>query len=83
MGGFGSAVLDAANELGLDASCVTKLALPDSWVLQNPRSAQLAETGLDAAGIARAIRQAASGESNSDEARSQVEVKEANRQPAR
>lgn len=83
MGGFGSAVLDAANELGLDASCVTKLALPDSWVLQNPRSAQLAETGLDAAGIARAIRRAASGESNSDEARSQVEVKEANRQPAR
>ncbi|PHQ81438.1 MAG: 1-deoxy-D-xylulose-5-phosphate synthase [Phycisphaera sp.] len=82
MGGFGSAVLDAANELGLDASCVTKLALPDSWVLQNPRSSQLAETGLDAAGIARAIRHAANGK-KSAEVTTQVESKEANRQPAR
>ena len=82
MGGFGSAVLDAANELGLDASCVTKLALPDSWVMQNPRSMQLAETGLDAAGIARAIRQAASGEAPK-EVPAQVEIKEASRLPTR
>jgi 1-deoxy-D-xylulose-5-phosphate synthase len=82
MGGFGSAVLDSANELGLDASCVTKLALPDSWVLQNPRSSQLAETGLDAVGIARTIRQAVDNRGK-DDVTAHVEIKEANRLPAR
>ena len=60
MGGFGSAVVDAAQEMGLDTSRIQRLGLPDSWVYQDSRAAQLAEVGLDAAGIARAIRQAAS-----------------------
>ncbi len=81
MGGFGSAVLDAAGEMGLDASRVTKLALPDAWVLQDSRSAQLAETGLDETGIARAIRQAASGEESQRE--TIVEAKEAPSSAAR
>ncbi len=59
VGGFGSAVLEAAQELGLDSSRITRLGLPDSWVYQDSRSKQLAEVGLDAAGIARAIRDAA------------------------
>jgi 1-deoxy-D-xylulose-5-phosphate synthase len=59
IGGFGAAVLEAAQEMGLDASRVTRLGLPDSWVYQDSRGKQLAEVGLDAAGIARAIRAAA------------------------
>jgi 1-deoxy-D-xylulose-5-phosphate synthase len=58
-GGFGAAVLEAAQEMRLDASRVVRVGLPDSWVHQNSRAAQLAEVGLDAAGIARAIRDAA------------------------
>ncbi|MCC6660138.1 MAG: 1-deoxy-D-xylulose-5-phosphate synthase [Phycisphaerales bacterium] len=60
-GGFGAAVLEAAAEMGLDASGVTRLGLPDSWVYQDSRVRQLAEVGLDAAGIARAIRAAVAG----------------------
>ncbi len=60
IGGFGAAVLEAAQEMGLDASRVVRLGLPDSWIIQDSRSKQLAEAGIDAAGIARALRQAAS-----------------------
>lgn len=56
IGGFGSAVLESASEMGLDASRVVRLAMPDAWVRQDGRSQQLAETGLDTAGIKRAIR---------------------------
>jgi 1-deoxy-D-xylulose-5-phosphate synthase len=62
MGGFGSAVLESAQELGLDASKVMRLGLPDAWIHQDSRARQLAEAGLDAAGIARAMRCAAAGE---------------------
>ena len=53
-GGFGSAVLEAASAMGLDTSGITRLGLPDAWVYQGSRAGQLAEVGLDAAGIARA-----------------------------
>jgi 1-deoxy-D-xylulose-5-phosphate synthase len=56
VGGFGSAVLEAASEMGLDTSRVRVLGLPDSWIYQDDRRAQLAEAGLDASGIARAVR---------------------------
>jgi 1-deoxy-D-xylulose-5-phosphate synthase len=59
VGGFGAAVLEAAQEMGLDASRVVRLGLPDAWIIQDSRSKQLAEAGIDAAGIARAIRRAA------------------------
>jgi 1-deoxy-D-xylulose-5-phosphate synthase len=59
IGGFGSAVVEAAQEMGLDGSKITRLGLPDSWVYQNSRAQQMAEVGLDAAGIARAIRKLA------------------------
>ncbi|CAN5830666.1 1-deoxy-D-xylulose-5-phosphate synthase [soil metagenome] len=58
VGGFGAAVLEAAADLHLDASRITRLGLPDSWVYQNSRPQQLAQVGIDAAGIARAIRAA-------------------------
>ncbi|MBX3357777.1 MAG: 1-deoxy-D-xylulose-5-phosphate synthase [Phycisphaeraceae bacterium] len=59
VGGFGAAVLEAAQEMGLDASGVTRLALPDAWIMQDSRAKQLGEAGIDAAGIARGIRNAA------------------------
>jgi 1-deoxy-D-xylulose-5-phosphate synthase len=59
IGGFGAAVLEAAQEMGLDASPVTRLGLPDAWVHQDSRAKQLAEVGLDVAGVSRAIRAAA------------------------
>ncbi|GMV25989.1 MAG: 1-deoxy-D-xylulose-5-phosphate synthase [Phycisphaerae bacterium] len=60
VGGFGSAVLEAAQELNLSASRLVRMGLPDHWIMQDSRTSQLAEAGIDAAGIARAIRHAAS-----------------------
>lgn len=66
VGGFGSAVIEAAQEMGLDASGVTRLGLPDEWIIQDSRSSQLTKAGIDAAGIARAIRLAADREERSE-----------------
>ncbi len=51
MGGFGSAVLEAANDAGINTSHVRRLGLPDRFVLHAERDEQLAEVGLDEAGI--------------------------------
>lgn len=56
-GGFGSAVLEACNEAGLSTQGIKRLGLPMKWIKQSGRSAQLAEVGLDADGIARTIRE--------------------------
>jgi len=64
VGGFGSAVLECAQEFGLDASRVVRHGIPDHWVRQDPRADQLAEVGLDARGIARMIRHAADPETH-------------------
>ncbi len=56
VGGFGSAVLEAASAMGLEASRVGVLGLPDRWIYQNNRPEQMAEAGIDAKGIARALR---------------------------
>jgi len=58
IGGFGAAVLEAAQDMGLDTSRITRLGLPDRWVYQDSRAKQLAEVGLDAAGIITAIQAA-------------------------
>ncbi len=55
-GGFGTAVLEAANENALDASRISRLGLPDRFIHQGSRRGQLAEAGIDAAGIARTVR---------------------------
>jgi 1-deoxy-D-xylulose-5-phosphate synthase len=54
MGGFGSAVLEAANEAGLPTSHLRRLGLPDRYVLHAERDEQLAEVGLDVEGITQA-----------------------------
>lgn len=58
IGGFGTAVLEAAQALGLDTSGITRLGLPDAWIHQDPRTKQLAQAGIDAPGIERAVRAA-------------------------
>jgi len=54
MGGFGSAVLEAANEAGLPTTHVRRLGLPDHYILHAERDEQLLEVGLDVDGIAQA-----------------------------
>ncbi len=54
MGGFGSAVLEAANDAGLPTSHVRRLGLPDRYVMHAERDEQLAEVGLDVEGITEA-----------------------------
>ena len=54
MGGFGSAVLEAANDAGLGTAHVRRLGLPDRYVLHAERDEQLAEVGLDLEGITQA-----------------------------
>ncbi len=61
-GGFGSAVLEAANEAGLDTRLIRRLGIPDRYIDHGERSEQLAELGLNvdglvAAALASAARQ--------------------------
>src|SRR3954451_23763173 len=56
MGGFGSAVLEAAADAGLNTSHVRRLGIPDRFIEHGERSELLAGLGLDAAGIASACR---------------------------
>lgn len=55
-GGFGSALLEAAHTLRLPTENVVRLGLPaDRFIVHGSRASQLAECGIDAAGIAAAI----------------------------
>lgn len=56
MGGFGSALLEAAADAGLDASHVHRLGIPDRFIEHGERSELLADLGLDASGILRTCR---------------------------
>jgi 1-deoxy-D-xylulose-5-phosphate synthase len=53
-GGFGSAVLEAANDAGLSTGHVRRLGLPDRFILHAEREEQLAEVGLDVDGLTAA-----------------------------
>lgn len=56
MGGFGSAVLEAASDAGLDTRHLRRLGIPDKFVEHGERGELLADLGLDANGIAAACR---------------------------
>ncbi|MCL4206018.1 MAG: 1-deoxy-D-xylulose-5-phosphate synthase [Pirellulaceae bacterium] len=58
-GGFGSAVLELAADLGLNASLVRRLGLPDRFVEHGERHELLADLGLNDAGIASTCRELA------------------------
>ena len=57
-GGFGSCVVDAAHDRGLDTRGITRMGVPTRWIHQGSREGQLEEAGIDPASIARAIRAA-------------------------
>lgn len=54
-GGFGSAVLEAAAQAGLDASRLRPIGVPDRFIDHAPRAAQYDEVGLSAAKIAASV----------------------------
>ncbi len=56
-GGFGSCVIDACSDLGLDTRPITRLAIPGRWIYHGARADQLEESGLDPAAIARTVRE--------------------------
>ena len=59
MGGFGSAVLEAASDAALPTDHIRRLGIPDRFVEHGERGELLADLGLQADGIAEACRQMA------------------------
>ena len=58
MGGFGSALLETANELRLSAAHVHRIGIPDRFIEHGDRAELLADLKLDVKGIADVCRQA-------------------------
>ncbi len=55
-GGFGSALLEAANVAGLDTRHIVRLGIPDRFVEHGERGELLADLGLDVNGICATVR---------------------------
>ena len=55
MGGFGSAVLEAANAIGVSTDRIQVAAIPDSFVEHGERGELLADLQLDAAGLRQRV----------------------------
>jgi 1-deoxy-D-xylulose-5-phosphate synthase len=55
-GGFGAAVLEACHARGLPTQRIHRMGMPEVWFGQDSRKGQLADAGLDPAGIARQVR---------------------------
>ena len=56
-GGFGSAVLEAANAAGLDTSRIRRLGIPDAFVEQGERDDLQVLLGIDTEGMIQAARE--------------------------
>ncbi len=56
-GGLGAAALEALSDRRVSTDAVYRAAMPEKWLYQDSRAGQLADAGLDAAGIARRVRQ--------------------------
>ena len=56
MGGFGSAVLESANQQGLNTERFKILAIPDAFVEHGDRDELLADLGLDSNGLIRTAK---------------------------
>ncbi|MDM8008890.1 MAG: 1-deoxy-D-xylulose-5-phosphate synthase [Phycisphaerae bacterium] len=62
IGGFGAAVLETAQDLRLPIDHLVRLGIPgDRFISQGPRQSQLAECGIDAAGIAETVHRELAG----------------------
>jgi 1-deoxy-D-xylulose-5-phosphate synthase len=61
MGGFGSAVLEAAADAGVDASHVRRLGIPDHYIEHGERDELLADLGMDVDGIVATCQRLAAG----------------------
>jgi 1-deoxy-D-xylulose-5-phosphate synthase len=57
-GGFGSAVLEAANAAGLDTRNIVRCGIPDRFIEHAERAELLAGLGLDIDGLCSTVRQA-------------------------
>lgn len=57
IGGFGSAVLEFAQENDLAVNRIHRLGFPDRYIGQDTRSGQLAQVGIDANHIAAKVKQ--------------------------
>jgi 1-deoxy-D-xylulose-5-phosphate synthase len=57
-GGFGSALLEAANSAGLDTRHIIRLGLPDRFIEHGERGELLPDLGLDVCGICNTVRRA-------------------------
>ncbi len=57
MGGFGSAVLEAANRMALNTERFRVLGITDAFVEHGDRDELLADLGLDQAGLCRTVRE--------------------------
>ncbi len=58
-GGFGSCVLDAAADAGLDTRLIRRLGIPLRWIPHGSRGDQKKTAGIDSAAIAAACRELA------------------------
>jgi 1-deoxy-D-xylulose-5-phosphate synthase len=59
-GGFGSAVLEAANDLGLPTQHIRRLGIPDRFIEHGERGELLADLGLNVPGLVKTARDMAS-----------------------
>ena len=59
MGGFGSAVVEAVVDAGLDTRKIKRLGIPDRFIVHADRGELLADLGLDAQGITQTCLQLA------------------------
>lgn len=67
-GGFGSAILERASELGLVCRSFQRLGIPaDRFIAHGSRGGQLAEVGIDATGIAATLQTMMAEQAGSDD----------------
>ena len=61
IGGFGSRVLEACNDARLPTERIFRMGAPDRWVYHGSRKENLEDADLNAAAIARTVRQILDG----------------------
>ncbi len=72
MGGFGSAVVEAATDAGISTAHVRRMGIPDRFIEHGERGELLADLGLDVAGLTKAAREMAARVDVANNARRQV-----------